>query len=179
MENQADGNAVNIADVVVEIIDLEYHETIMTMGGDLGYQWLYDFIHSASNTPPFILVVEGALQAKTNTGAWSDTGTAVSWCSIGMNDAGTAEHDTAEVVAALAVKSNCAAIIGIGQCATFGGYPGCKPPISAATAGFNSALSQTGAQGTYDFLYGCSRPAALPPRSSTPRVARPTRGGSC
>jgi Ni,Fe-hydrogenase I small subunit len=152
LENQPDGNCVNIADVVVEIVDLEYHETVQTMGGDLAYQWLYDFINSASNTDPFVLVVEGALPARTNTGAWTDTGTAVSWCSIGMNDAGTAEHDTAEVVAALAVKANCAAVIGIGQCATFGGYPACKAPLSAATAGFNSALAQTGTMGTYDFL---------------------------
>ncbi len=147
---EQDANAFNIADVVVEIVDLEYHETVMAMGGDLAYQWLADF--KANNTKPFILVVEGALQKKTNTGAWTDTGTAVSWCSIGMNDAGTLEHDTAEMVAALAVKPSCAAIIGIGQCATFGGYPGCKAPISAATAGFNSALSQTGAVGTEDFL---------------------------
>ncbi len=60
----------------------------------------------------------------------------------------------------LAQKANCAAVIAIGQCATFGGYPGCKPPISAATAGFNSALSQTGAQGTYDFLLAHASAAA-------------------
>ncbi len=123
---EKDANAWNIADVVVEIVDLEYHETVMAMGGDLAYQWLKDF--EDTNTKPFILVVEGALQAKTNTGAWNDTGTAVSWCSIGMNDAGTAEHDTAEVVGTLAAKASCAAVIAIGQCATLRWLPRLQAP---------------------------------------------------
>ena len=42
--NAIEGSAlVNIADVVIDVIDLQYHETIMPMGGDLAAQWLHDF----------------------------------------------------------------------------------------------------------------------------------------
>lgn len=161
---------VNIADVVIDVIDLQYHETVMGPGGDLAAQWLEDL---ANYTPvdggtdpgdfPFVLVVEGALQDRTKGGAWGDTAgtsTDVPWCSIGHSHttgAGKFEIDMAEVVVKLAKKSTCAAIIPIGQCATFGGYPGCKPRVSATTAkkgagGFDPAMSQTGAKGTYDYL---------------------------
>ena len=181
LENQADGDCVNIADVVIDVIDLQYHETVMGMGGDLADQWLQDFIGPTNTTKPFVLVVEGALQDKSGGGAWGDTGTSVSWCSIGMNDDGTAEHDMADVVAALAEKANCAAVIAIGQCATYGGYPGCKSPIIGCRCRLQRGCRQTGAMGTYDFLYDSVPPlrsALRPPRSSTFPVARPTRGGS-
>jgi len=155
-------SAINIADVVVDVIDLQYHETVMGMGGDLAAQWLEDFKESGANTLPFVLVVEGALQDHLDGGAWDDTSdTDVPWCSIGMAADGSFEHDMAETVVALATKSNCAAIIPIGQCATFGGYPGCKPPISAAAAnGFDPLQSQTGAKGTYQYLVDHGETAA-------------------
>jgi len=160
--------AMNIADVVVDVIDLQYHETVMGMGSDLAAQWLEDFRNyvptPAGPNPgdaPFVLVVEGALQDHLGGGAWGDTGTSVPWCSIGMSADGTIEHDMAETVVDLATKSTCAAIIPIGQCATFGGYPAAKPPISAATAGgFNPALSQTGAMGVHEYLTSHGHAAA-------------------
>ena len=36
---------VNIADVVIDVIDLQYHETVMGMGGDLAAKWLKDFMY--------------------------------------------------------------------------------------------------------------------------------------
>jgi hydrogenase small subunit len=146
-------SAVNIADVVVDVVDILYHETIMGMGSDLAYQWLDNFQNT--NTAPFVLVVEGALQnidVSGNDGAWGDTTTDVPWCSIGMNEAGTLEHDMPEVVQTCAELDSCLAVIGIGQCATFGGYPGCKSPLDTATAGFDTSKSQTGALGTFDYL---------------------------
>jgi Ni,Fe-hydrogenase I small subunit len=162
----------NIADVVIDVIDLQYHETVMGMGGDLAAQWLHDFIAYtpvASGTNPgdypFVLVVEGALQDRLKGGAWGDTtATTVPWCSIGKSDDGTSfEIDTAEAVVALAKKSTCAAIIPIGQCASFGGYPGCKPRITTADAGFTATMSQTGAMGVYDYLttYDAADTAAI------------------
>jgi len=150
VEGYAD--AVNIADVVVDVIDLLYHETVMGMGGDLGYQWLADFM--ATNNKPFVLVVEGALQDKLGGGAWNDVSdTDVPWCSIGMSDDTLHEHDMPHVVQELAEQADCLAVVAIGQCATFGGYPGCKPPITAEQAGgFDPNQSQTGAMGTYDYL---------------------------
>ncbi len=157
---------VNIADVVIDVIDLQYHETVMGMGGDLAAQWLKDFIDytpgSGTNPGdyPFVLVVEGALQNSALGGAWGDvSNTAVPWCSIAHSDATTGgfEIDAAVAVLALAQKSTCAAILPIGQCATFGGFPGAKPRISDAAAkkgvgGFDPKKSQTGAMGVFDYL---------------------------
>lgn len=146
-----DPGAADIADLVIDIIDLLYHETVQGPGGDLAFQWLKDF--NATNTKPFVLVVEGALQKSSNGGAWNDTSnTAVPWCSIAKNDAGTEDIVTAEIVQTLGESAFCAAVVAIGQCATFGGYPACKPPISTADAGFNTGRSQTDAMGTFDYL---------------------------
>jgi hydrogenase small subunit len=160
---------VNIADVVIDVIDLQYHETVMGMGGDLAAKWLYDFVKNGQTATPFVLVVEGALQDKDQGGAWKDdANNGLSWCSIGCSDAfdpatapayGTSstnfENDMADTVVALAEMTNCAAIIPIGQCAAFGGYPGCKPPITKATAGgFDPTMSQTDAKGVTAFLKG-------------------------
>jgi len=161
---------VNIADVVIDVIDLQYHETVMGMGGDLAAQWLNDFVHDTAGAgtlgaDPFVLVVEGALQNKSQGGAWADTaGNGRPWCSIGCSDDFEEsplvgfEIDMADTVVALAKKATCKAIIPIGQCAAFGGYPGCKPPISLATAGWTNAISQTEAMGVTAYLdtYGGS-----------------------
>jgi Ni,Fe-hydrogenase I small subunit len=162
---RADGDTmVNIADVVIDVIDLQYHETVMGMGGDLAAQWLNDFAKynpsglvadkSKPGEQPFVLVVEGALQDAGQGGAWSDTGTG-SWCSIGMSDttgSGKFENDIADIAFKLATKSTCVGIIPIGQCASYGGYPGCKPQITDEVAGFAAGKSQTGATGMYKFL---------------------------
>ncbi|MBI5232600.1 MAG: twin-arginine translocation signal domain-containing protein [Coriobacteriales bacterium] len=151
--NAVEGSAlVNIADVVLDVVDLQYHETVMGMGGDLAYKWLADFRANGQTATPFVLVVEGALQKRTDGGAWSDTSdTTVPWCSIGMGDA-TGEHDMAETVVDLAKMTNCAAILPIGQCATFGGYPKAKPRLSSDSNGMNTTMSQTNAKGVYDYL---------------------------
>lgn len=151
---------MNIADVVIDVVDLQYHETIMGMGGDLAAQWLKDFVDN--NSKPFVLVVEGALQDRLKGGAWNDASADTPWCSIGCSDdfdgaANGFEHDMAETVCKLAVQPTCAAIIPIGQCACYGGYPGCKPPITDAVAGlanggFDPSQSQTGAMGVAAYL---------------------------
>ena len=145
----------NIQDVLVDFIELDYHETVMNMGGDLAAQWLKDFMDN--NNRPFVLVVEGAVQDKDQGGAWNDaSGNGKPWCAIGMSadydGLGTGfEHSFDEVVASL--SADAAIIIPIGQCATFGGYPGALAPLESGDAGFDTAQSQTGAKGTYDFLY--------------------------
>jgi hydrogenase small subunit len=147
--------AVDIADVVIDVLDILYHETIMGMGGDLAYKWLVDFKNN--NTLPFVLVVEGAMQGtgngtSTGGGAWDDFAT-VPWCSIAHgNLPADPEITTADIVGQLGSLTNCVAVVAIGQCATFGGYPGCKPPITTAVAGFKTNLSQTQAQGVFDYF---------------------------
>ncbi|MDZ4063739.1 MAG: twin-arginine translocation signal domain-containing protein, partial [Coriobacteriia bacterium] len=45
MDANANGDAWNIAsiaDVLIDFIDLQYHETVMGMGGAMAYEWLMD-----------------------------------------------------------------------------------------------------------------------------------------
>ena len=133
----------NIADVLIDFIDLQYHETVMGMGGDLAYQWLKDNMDDDAGVGvPYVLVVEGSIQPKEKNGYWNAAGT-TPWCSIGMGESG-GEHSFDDVVWQLAKKAKCQAIIPIGQCACFGGYPACVSPTLGG--------AMTGAMGTYDFL---------------------------
>ncbi len=137
----------NIADVLIDFIDLQYHETVMSMGGDLAYQWLLDLIDdkATGDSMPFVLVVEGAIQPSDQTGHWTQAGTTgAAWCSIGKPETGVGEHAFDDVVFALSTHPGCAAIIPIGQCACYGGYPACKSPVMGE--------GQTGAMGTKDYL---------------------------
>ena len=150
--NANTGLIVDIADVLIDFIDLQYHETVMGMGSDLAYQWLHDNMVNGQNGAPFVLVVEGAIQPKELGGYWDAVGTvtkpAVPWCSIGVDGTpGKVDpHELSfdDVVLSLADKATCAAVIPIGQCACFGGYPGCVSPVLGE--------SQTGAMGTHAFL---------------------------
>lgn len=154
----------NIADVLIDFIDLQYHETVMSMGGDLAYQWLKDTMDNAG--APFVLVVEGSVQPSSDGGYWGAEGIAP-WCAIGMSEADdghghpVGEHDFDHVVATLAVRSNCVAVIPIGQCAAFGGYPACESPVLKRDAlGLANGANQTGAMGVYDYLLGVDAAAA-------------------
>jgi hypothetical protein len=43
--------AVNVQDILIDWIDLQYHETVMTMGGDLGYRVLAEnMVYDAGTT---------------------------------------------------------------------------------------------------------------------------------
>lgn len=141
--------AVNIADVLIDFIDLQYHETVMAAGGDGAYAYLRHEMDTSGNTP-FVLVVEGAMQHKDNVGYWNASGS-TEWCTIAADgtDGGTDELAMYDVVAKLASKVACKAVVAIGQCATFGGYPACKGP-DLVNNGFGKSM--TGAQGAYDFL---------------------------
>lgn len=141
--------AVNVQDILVDWIDLQYHETIMTMGGDLAYQVLKDNMDYTGGSDPFVLVVEGATQDKDLGGAWDDPGHHP-WCAIAMNDAGTEELSFDDVVEKLANRADCLGVISIGQCAAFGGFPTAVPPIWMGKG--DNMGRQTGSFSTYDFL---------------------------
>lgn len=150
-----DAGAVDVADLLVDIIDLQYHETVMGMGGDLAAQWLKAI--AADATDGFVLVVEGAVQDKVLGGAWGDTSSQQHaghddqfWCKVGMTSNGDYSAEFSGLVAALGAKAD--AVVAIGQCASYGGYPGCKPQITSSEAGFDALQSQTGATGVAAFL---------------------------
>lgn len=140
-----------IADVLIDFIDLQYHETVMGMGGDLAYKWLKDMLDNPSGSAPFVMVVEGAVQPSAGGGYWAETGT-TPWCSIGQGET-TGEHAFDAVVAGLANSPKCAAVIPIGQCACFGGYPACVSPVLSQDAnGLANGGNMTGAKGVHQFL---------------------------
>jgi hydrogenase small subunit len=146
--------AVNIADVLIDFIDLQYHETVMGMGGDGAYAYL-DHEMTRTDSAPFVLIVEGAVQKFGGGGYWGKNGTAhvsAPWCAIAMDGTAGAEHELNfdAVVETLADKDACVAVVAVGQCAAFGGYPACNGPDLPALAG--RSKNQTGAQGVFDFL---------------------------
>jgi len=160
--------AINVQDILVDWIDLQYHETVQSMGGDLAYRFLADNMVNGEGAEPFVLVVEGAVQDKHLKGAWGDDGE-TPWCSIGMPDGdpigGFEDLSFDDVVQMLAEQSNCLGVIAIGQCATFGGIPAAVSPdfvdflgnpINPLTGEVDGTSDnkgrQTGAMGTYEFL---------------------------
>lgn len=152
----------NIADVLIDFIDLQYHETVGNAAGDLAAKWLADQMDNESPAP-FVMVVEGAVQDKTLGGAWNSPfteGTSAPWCAIGQFEADSGGKTTRElsfddVVFNIGTKTSCAAIVAIGQCATFGGYPACVSPLPEF-----AGKSQTGARGVYDFFVAKGNQAA-------------------
>jgi hydrogenase small subunit len=145
--------AVNIADVLVDFIDLQYHETVMGMGGDGAYGYLRGEMDS-TNATPFVLVVEGAVQDFSGGGYWGKSGAAgdAPWCAISADGTPNAKAELSfdEVVEKLATRAACVAVLAIGQCAAFGGYPACIGPDLVAKP--SGTKNQTGAKGVYDFL---------------------------
>jgi Ni,Fe-hydrogenase I small subunit len=147
--------AVNIADVLIDFIDLQYHETVMAMGGDGAYGYLATEMASTDTTVPYVLVVEGAVQAFGGGGYWGKTGSTgdAPWCSIAMDgspDATPLDLSFDHVVEALASRAACLAVVAVGQCAAFGGYPACIGPDLVPKS--SGTKNQTGAKGVYDFL---------------------------
>lgn len=138
----------NIADVLIDFISLEYHVTVMGMGGAQAFEWLKT--EMTTSTGPFVLVVEGAVQVDDLGGFWgkTDTGdTSAPWCAIGENLIGSEMHRFDNVVKSLASRADCLAVISIGQCATFGGFPACVSPSPEFRG-----EKQTPAFGVYDYL---------------------------
>jgi hydrogenase small subunit len=110
---------------------------------------------AANDGAAFVLIVEGAVQAKELGGYWGKTGHAgdTPWCAIGQDGRGAAatgaDLSFDDVVEQLATRVDCKAVVAIGQCATFGGYPAC---IGSGLANLGQPKGQTGAMGVYDFL---------------------------
>jgi hydrogenase small subunit len=99
------------ADILLDTISLDYHETIMAAAGHQAEQALAQVVESKKGA--YIAVVEGSIP----------TGAGGAYCTIG----GRAATDIAREVCGSA-----AATIAIGTCAAFGGIPAAAPnPTSA------------------------------------------------
>ncbi|MCX7927036.1 MAG: hydrogenase small subunit [Candidatus Omnitrophica bacterium] len=100
-----------IAEVLLKIISLEYCSTIMAASGELAFTHLEMVTEKAKGK--YILAVEGAVPTK-------DNGI---YCTLGEKDG--KEVTLLELLNEIAPKA--AAILAIGNCASFGGIPAAKP----------------------------------------------------
>jgi hydrogenase small subunit len=101
----------DIASVILDVISLEYHETLYAAAG----HQIEEQLHSAMKkyAGNYVLVVEGSIPEK-------DNGV---YCQIG----GKTAVDSLKEVAA-----DCAAIIALGSCAAWGGLPSADPNPTGA-----------------------------------------------
>ena len=99
------------ADIVLDLLSIDYHETIMAAAGHQAEQALASVVEKKRGA--FIAVVEGSIP----------TGAGGAYCTIG----GRAALDIAREVCGAA-----AATIAIGTCAAFGGIPAAAPNPTGA-----------------------------------------------
>jgi hydrogenase small subunit len=101
-----------IADLILDLISLDYHETLAAASGYQIEKSLHDTMRDFKGK--YVLVVEGAIPEK-------DGGI---YCKIGGRTAIDILNEAAE---------NAGAIIALGSCASFGGLPAAPPNPTGAT----------------------------------------------
>ncbi|NPA82045.1 MAG: hydrogenase small subunit, partial [Epsilonproteobacteria bacterium] len=108
---RADGPKID--EIILDIISLEFHETLMAAAGYQAEKQLEDAMHTFKGK--YLLFVEGAIPV----------GKGRDWCTIGAGGETFEEH-----LKKLARDS--AAIVAVGTCATFGGVPAAAPNPTGA-----------------------------------------------
>jgi hydrogenase small subunit len=103
-------------------IDLNYNETLMAAMGTQATQ------NTEITANPFILALEGSIPN-------------ADFCQIG-NFSGASSENVRDVVTYLATHANCAAVLAIGTCASFGGIPAAAGNVTGAK-GFLNFISTT------------------------------------
>jgi hydrogenase small subunit len=109
----------SVADIALDILSVNYHETIMAPSGKAAEKSLMDTVRNEKGK--YLAVVEGSIPTK-------DGGV---YCTIG----GRAALDIAREVC-----GNAAATITVGACAFYGGWPAAKPNPTGAV-GVEQAVS--------------------------------------
>jgi hydrogenase small subunit len=100
-----------VADIVLDTLSVDYHETIMAAAGAQAHQALFDTVKSKKGQ--YLVVVEGSIP----------TGEGGIYCTIGGRSA---------VDIAREVCGGAAATIAMGTCAAFGGLPAAAPNPTGA-----------------------------------------------
>jgi len=95
-----------VADIILDTISLNYHETLMAAAGHQAEGALEDTV--AKHKGEYIALVEGSIPADSDSG----------YCMVG----GRSALDIAREVC-----GNAAATVAVGTCATFGGIPAARP----------------------------------------------------
>ncbi len=106
-------DAPKIDEILLDIISLEFHETLMTAAGHQAEAQLDDAMKTFKGK--YLLFVEGSIPV----------GAGKEWCTIGAGGETFHEH-------LLKVAADSAAVIAVGSCATFGGIPAAAPNPTGA-----------------------------------------------
>lgn len=102
-----------IDEIVLDIISLEFHETLMAASGHQAEKQLEEAIeHFKGN---YLLFVEGSIPV----------GAGKEWCTIGASGENFLDHLTR-------VSHDAAAVVAVGSCATYGGIPAAAPNPTGA-----------------------------------------------
>src|SRR5271165_3303361 len=104
-------SAPDVAHLILDVISLDYHETLMAASGAQAEAALKSAV--AENEGKFVLVVEGAIPTKDD-GVYMELGS----------------KPAVQVLREVAAKS--AAVIAIGSCASWGGVPSADPNPTGA-----------------------------------------------
>ena len=102
-----------IDEIILDIISLEFHETLMAAAGHQAESQLEDAMEKFKGR--YLLFVEGAIPI----------GAGKEWCTIGASGETFEEH-------LKRVAKDSAAVIAVGTCATFGGVPAAAPNPTGA-----------------------------------------------
>ncbi len=105
-------SAPDVAELILSLVSLDYHETLMVPSGRQAEKSLEESIEK--NAGKYVLVIEGAIPTKAS-GAF---------CVVGGRTAVDIVKD---------VASHAGAIIAIGSCASWGGIPSADPNPTGAT----------------------------------------------
>lgn len=102
-----------IDEIVLDIISLEFHETLQAASGHQAEAQLEDAMHTFDGK--YLLFVEGSVPV----------GAGKEWCTIGASGENFEDH-------LLRVAKGAAAVVAVGSCATFGGVPAAAPNPTGA-----------------------------------------------
>ncbi len=108
---RADGPKID--EIILDIISLEFHETLMAAAGHQAEKQLEDAVETFKGK--YLLFVEGSVPV----------GEGKEWCTIGVGGETFEEH-------LKRLSRDAAAIVAVGTCATFGGVPASAPNPTGA-----------------------------------------------
>jgi hydrogenase small subunit len=104
-------SAPDVAELILGLVSLDYHETLMAASGYQAEEALHQAMHDKAGK--YVLVVEGAIPTKEN--------------GIYCRVAGKTAQESLEECA-----KNAAAVVAIGSCASWGGVPSADPNPTGA-----------------------------------------------
>ncbi len=139
-------SAPGVAELILSLVSLDYHETLMAAAGQQAEEALSAAM--ARNRGKYVLVVEGSIPMKNPRGervTRAADAAQAAYCRV----AGKTALETT-----IAVAKDAAAIVSIGSCASWGGVASAEPNPTGA-AGTREALHAVGIDRAVVSLPGC------------------------